>query len=424
MKARLACSIVMLMLGSVAGAEDAPWVLSANNWQQAEDLLPAPVLERVKRGDYTFKIVPVDPEKFRANYSRRFWEASTANEGKYDVAPNLCGLADRSTGKMPAFFFGYPFPHVDAADPRAGCKIARNVVAARMQGEGGGATFTMSAIDRDGEHRRLKLSMETVAYVGRHGGPIDNPEDMRGKAIIFLHEPTDLADVSLLVHQKNDWESQDLIWGYVPQTRRVRRLSSATRSDPVAGMDLYPDDSNCYGGKVEYMKWTLRGRGKILAPVMGAYAFPARALTPTRFAVDIPSTRAAYETPGAKGAPWQIVDGVVYVPREAWIVEGESVDPQYNFTRVVFYVDTEMYQIHWKLVYNRSGEYFYNAACSHHWVKNGDETYSAVANDLVIGVNDKTNSAAFGGRFTSHFLERQFPRERFSLPALLRGRSD
>jgi hypothetical protein len=69
-------------------------------------------------------------------------------------------------------------------------------------------------------------------------------------------------------------------------------------------------------------------------------------------------------------------------------------------------------------------EYFYNAACSHHWVKNADDTYSAVANDLVIGVNDKTNSAAFDGRFTSHFLERQFPRERFSLPALLHGRPD
>ena len=263
--------------------------------------------------------------------------------------------------------------------------------------------------------------MEMMAYLGRHGGPIDNPENMRGKGIVFLHEPTDLADVSFLAHQKNDWESQDLLWGYLPRTRRVRRLNSATRSDPVAGMDLYPDDGNCYAGKVESMKWTLRGRGKILAPVMGAYAFPTRPLTATRFAVDIPTTRAAYETPGAKGAPWQIVDGVVYVPREAWIVEAESTDPQYNFARVVFYFDTEMYQIHWKLVYNRAGEYFYNAACSHHWAKSADDTYAAVANDLVIGVNDKTNTAAFGGRFTTHFLERRLPGDRFTLPALTRG---
>jgi hypothetical protein len=416
--------LVMLASPALEAAENEPWVLSANNWQAAGELLPAPVLERIKHGDYVFKVVPVDPEKFHANYSRRFWEASAANAGKYDLAPHVCGLADRSTGQMPAFFFGYPFPHIDANDPRAGCKIAWNFTAASLQGEGGGATFTISAIDRDGEHRRMKLSGEMMAYVGRHGGPIDNPENMRGKGIVFLHEPMDLADLSFLVHQKNDWESQDLIWGYVPQVRRVRRLSSSTRSDPIAGMDLYPDDGNCYGGKVEYMKWTLKGRGKILAPVMGVYAFPARPLTDTRFAVDIPTTRAAYETPGAKGAPWQIVDGLVYVPREAWIVEAESVDPQYNFARVVFYIDSEMYQIHWKLVYNRAGEYFYNAACSHHWAKTADDTYSAVANDLVIGVNDKTNTAAFGGRFTTHFLERQFARDRFTIPALLRGRSD
>ncbi len=424
MKASIAFLLVVLALASLASADDQPWVLSANNWQQGEALLPAPILERVKHGDYTFKVVPIDPAKFHANYSRRFWEASAANAGKYDLAPNLCGLADRSTGRMPAFFFGYPFPQIDPGDPRAGCKIAWNFAAATMQGEGGGGTYSISAITKDGEQRHMKLTTEVMAYLGRHGGPIDNPENMRAKGIVFLIEPADIADVSFLAHQKNDWESEDLVWGYLPQTRRVRRLSSASRSDPIAGIDLFPDDGNCYGGKIEYMKWTLKGRGKILAPVMGPYAFPLRALTPTRFAVDIPATRAAYETPGAQGVPWEIVDGLVYVPRDVWIVEGESTDPQYNFARVVFYVDAEMYQIHWKLVYNRAGEYFYNAACSHHWAKNADDTFSAVANDLVIGVNDKTNTAAFGGRVTTHFLERQFARDRFTLPALLRGRAD
>jgi hypothetical protein len=424
MKASIAFLLVMLVLRSHAFAAGEPWVLSANNWQQAQELLPAPILDRVKRGDYIFKVVPVDPVKFRANYSRRFWEASAANQGKYDLAPNVCGLADPATGKMPAFFFGYPFPRIDPADPRAGCKIAWNFAAATMQGEGGGGTFSISGITQDGEQRRIKLSGEVMSYLGRHGGPVDNPENMRGKAIVFVIEPADIADVSFLVHQKNDWHSEDLVWGYLPQNRRVRRLSPSTRSDPIAGIDMFPDDANCYAGKIEYMKWTLKGRGKILAPVTGVSAFPLRSLTPTRFAVDIPTTRAVYETPGAKGVPWQIVDGLVYVPRDVWIVEGESTDPQYNFARVVFYVDAEMYQIHWKLVYSRAGEYFYNAACSHHWAKSADDTYSAVANDLVIGVNDKTNTAAFGGRMTTHFLERQFVPDRFTLPALLRGRSD
>lgn len=410
--------VIGLVLATGVGAEQAPWTLSANNWQEAQDLLPEPVLARVKKGDYTFAVVPVDPAKFHANYSAAFWEASAANAGKYTLAPDLCGLADPATGQMPAFFFGLPFPTIDPNDPRAGCKIAWNFTAATAQGEGGGATFTVSGIDDSGEYRRLKLSAEVMTYVGRHGGPIDNPQNLRGKAIVFLHEPQDLDGVSFLAQRKNDWASADLIWGYVPSLRRARRINASTRSDPIAGLDIYADDTNCYAGKTEYFNWKLVGSGRVLAPVIGPYAFPMRPLSATRYAVDLPATRAGYETPGAKGVPWQIVDGLVYVPRDVWIVEGESTDPQYNFAKVLFYFDKELYQIHWKLVYSRAGEYFYNAACGHHFAKRDDDRFSAVANDIVIGVNDKANRAAHGGRYTSHFVERHFDDDHFSIVTL------
>jgi Protein of unknown function (DUF1329) len=421
MRASIRSSTLLLALALLAApalAEEAPWTLDANDWQQAKDLLPAPVLERIKKGDYTFKVVPVDPAKFRANYSAPFWQASAANAGKYDLAPDICGLADKKTGEMPDFFFGLPFPTIDPADPRAGCKIAWNFTAATAQGDGGGATFTISGIDDSGEYRRLKLSVELMTYVGRHGGPIDNPQHLRAKGMVFLHEPQDLDGVSFLAQRKNDWHSDDLIWAYVPSTRRARRVSSATRSDPIAGLDLYADDANCYAGKIEYFKWRLVGEGRVLAPVLAPYALPMHPESATRFRVDVPPTKAAFETPGAKGVPWAIVDGVVYVPRPVWIVEGEAADPNYNFAKVVFYFDKELYQIHWKLVFNKAGEYFYNAACVHHFAKNADDTFSAVANSLVVGVNDKTNRAAFGGRYSSQFLERAFDADHFSLVTL------
>ena len=398
----------VLLVSARAGAEDPPWILGANNWQEGTDLLPGPVLERVKKAEYSFKVVPVDPLKFRANYSRKFWEASEANEGKYEVAPDVCGLIDKATGKIPTYFFGLPFPKLDPKDPQAGCKIAWNFTAASLQGEGGGATFTLNGIDGDGEFKHIKVSGEGMAFLGRHGGPIDNPEGLRSTGMAVLHEPQDIEGVSFLAKRKNDWESNDDIWGYIPSTRRVRKLNSATRSDPIAGMDVFADDGNCYAGKTEYFKWKLTGDRKILAPVIGPYALPMKPLTATRFNVEIPYMRAAYETPGAKGVPWLIVDGLVYVPRDVWVVEGESTDPQYNFAKVIFYFDKELYQIHWKLVFNRAGEYFYNAACGHHFAKNEDDTYSAAANNVVVGVNDKTNRAAFGGRYTSQFLERAF----------------
>ena len=418
MRSRMLAVAVYLLAGTAVRAEDLPWILDTNTWQQGADLLPEPVLERVKKGEYWFKVVPVDPAKFHANYSRTFWQASESNEGKYDVAPDVCGLVDKSTGKMPPFFFGLPFPKIDPNDPQAGCKIAWNFTSASMQGEGGGAEFTINGFDREGEFKHIKVATEGMAFQGRHGGPIDNPENLRASGIAFLLEPSDIENVSFLLKRENDWESSDKMWGYVPSTRRVRKLNAATRSDPIGGMDVFADDGNCYAGKTEYFKWKLTGERKVLAPVIGPYALPLNPVSATRFKVDIPYLRGVYETPGAKGAPWLIVDGLVYVPRDVWIVEGESLDPQYNFAKVTFYFDKDLFQIHWKLVFNRAGEYFYNAACGHHWAKNADDTYSASANTVVVGVNDKANRAAFGGRYKSQFLERAFAPTRFTLQTL------
>jgi len=53
--------------------------------------------------------------------------------------------------------------------------------------------------------------------------------------------------------------------------------------------------------------------------------------------------------------------------------------------------------------------------CSYHWSKNADGTFSAVTPDMVVGVNDKTNRAAIGGRYTSQFIETDYPADFFTL---------
>ena len=100
-----------------------------------------------------------------------------------------------------------------------------------------------------------------------------------------------------------------------------------------------------------------------------------------------------------------------------WIVEGQSTDPYYNFGKVIMYFDKDIYRIYWKMVHNRAGEYFYTAGCGYHFVKQ-DETFSAVFPNLVIGVNDKTNRAALGGRYQQSFIERNWDLSYFSLRTL------
>jgi hypothetical protein len=268
-----AISLLALSATGARAADDAvppgqTWVLDSNNWQQAEGLLPPPVLERVKKGDYWYKVRSVDPDKFKQNYSTTFWAASEANEGKYDVDAETCGLKDVKTGKEPEFYFGYPFPKIDPKDPFAGCKMAWNFTSATAQGGGGGATFTLNGIDTNGEYKRIKAWIHSMAFLGRHGGPIPNPENLQGTGLSGVLEPSDIDGVGGLVKRTNSWTSQDKVWFYVPATRRVRQASAASRSEPVAGMDIFADDLNCYGGKVEYYKWKVVGEGNILAPVL------------------------------------------------------------------------------------------------------------------------------------------------------------
>ncbi len=420
--AALAATLSIGNLGTAQAADAAgdgkEWILDSNNWQQAEGLLPPVVLERVKKGDYWYKVLPVDSAALKSNYSQKFWDASEANAGKYDIDPETCGLKEVATGKMPDFYFGYPFPKIDPKEPLAACKMAWNFESANSMGNGYGATFTLNGIDSSGEFKRIKLWLHVQAFLGRAAGPIENPEGLRATTLSNVLEPQDVDGVGGLTKRVNDWTSQDKSWFYVPATRRVRKVNAATRSDPVAGLDIFADDLNCYGGKVEYYKWKIVGEQNILAPMLNPKPLQQKSTkSPSRFEVDIPYFKGAYETPGAKGIPWLVVENLVLVPRPVYVLEGESTDPYYNFGKVIMYMDKDMYRIYWKLVHNRAGEYFYNAMCAYHFSKNDDGS-AAVSPNMVVGVNDKTNRACLAGRYSTQFFERAYADDYFSLRTL------
>ena len=417
----LAAMALCVVSSTVHAAGDQPWVLDANNWQEGKDLLPDPVVKRLKDGQYWFKVSPVDPKRFHDNFSKKFWDASAANAGKFDIEPKQCGLVDKATGKIPDFIIGLPFPTIDKSDPNVACKIAHNFNFANLAGGGGGATFTLNGVDSGGQFRRVKAFIHSMGYQGRLDGKIEeNSENLQGQAIGAAIEPQDVEGVSTLTKRYWDWDSQDAIWAYVPSTRRARRVNAASRSDPVAGLDIFADDLNCYEGKIEYYQWKVVGEGNILAPMLQPYPFQMHAgPSPTRFLVDTPYPAAGYEKPGSKGALWWPQENLVFVPRPVWILEGQSSDPYYNFGKVIMYFDKEMYRIYWKLVHNRAGEYFYTAMCAYHYVKN-DETFHSSFPSMVLGVNDKTNRSALGGRYQESFVERKWDPGYFSLRTLTR----
>jgi hypothetical protein len=231
-------------------------------------------------------------------------------------------------------------------------------------------------------------------------------------------EPSDIDGVGGLTKRTNSWTSQDKVWFYVPATRRVRQASAASRSEPVAGMDIFADDINCYAGKVEYYKWKVVGETNILAPVLQPDPLVPTSVSKSRSEVNIPYFKGAYETPGAKGAPWLIVENLKLIPRPVWILEGEVERPVLQLRQG----DHVHGQGHVPDLLEARAQSRRRVLLQRHvrlpLVEDRRRLLLAVAPNLVVGVNDKTNRAALGGRYSSQFFESQWPEDYFSLRTL------
>ena len=388
------------------------WRLDSSNWQRAQGLLPEPVLRRVRDGGYWYRVAPLDGSEFRANYPENFWRDSEANTGRYAIDPETCGLIDTRTQRVANHLDGFPFPAIELATPFAACQAMWNAHAADALGHGHGSTITINGLDSQGEYKRIKVRQHEAHYLS---GQIENPAGLRHAALISPFESPDADDVGGLSTQINDWSPHTKTLLYVPALRRVRNADASDLSRAVAGLPIFHDVLALFTVKIESFSWRLVGEGEVLAPTVATTPLSLTAVSQTRHEVDKPPRlSAAYETPASEGLSWLIVDGMRMTPRPVWIIEGRSKDPRYQHGRVISYIDREMYRIHWKLVYDREGNYFYNAMFGYYWVRNIDASVAAVMPAFFVGVDDSKNRAVLG-RMEAGFVQSHFPCRYFDL---------
>src|SRR2546427_8847068 len=67
--------------------------------------------------------------------------------------------------------------------------------------------------------------------------------------------PFDLKGIGLVTYRFIDPGQQDMSFLYLPALRRVRRLSTAQRSDALLGTDADPDSFWGYGGHHRLEAW-------------------------------------------------------------------------------------------------------------------------------------------------------------------------
>ena len=239
---------------------------------------------------------------------------------------------------------GLPFPNLDPKDPRFAIKVMWNYEYKAYPSD----DFDVRNFDADtgavANHGPLAVERHFLLdhlrgqnWTGRlYVDPKPekpNPNGLRYQQGLYpILEPFDLKGVGALGYRYIDPAKQDDSWLYLPSLRRVRRLSTAQRSDALFGQDTDVDSYYGYAGHIAWMEWKYLGERDVLG-VYHAKNYPVK----WNDKVD-----------------WAFDD--VWERRHVYVIEGVSKLAQYAYGKRVLFIDKETYTVPFSDIYDRSGE--------------------------------------------------------------------
>jgi hypothetical protein len=325
--------VIAMLVASGARADVAPGDrITDQNIDKVKDLI-SPGLEWCIRHGWPLNIVA--PK--RIEWPKAYKEATEKYAGQVKLSAD--GL------KMENYVAGLPFPNIDPKDPLFVYKLMWNY----DYGPGQGLDDTdLRNFDADtgsiADHGPMSVErhflldhFRRLFWIGRlYVEPkpeMPNPNGYRAQQGLYpILEPFDLKGVGALGNRYISADKQDDSWLYLPSLRRVRRLSTAQRSDALFGQDTDVDSYYGYAGQVAWMDWKYLGERDLLG-VFHAEHNPVKWNDKVDWAFD---------------DNWE--------KRRVYVVEGTSKLPQYAYGKRVLFIDKESWAIPYSDIYDRSGE--------------------------------------------------------------------
>lgn len=211
--------------------------ISAESWEMARDFLPSEILERVRRGEFSFTVA----ETTDLPVSKEYIEATRLHAGEVRLS---------SDGRLQNYVAGLPFPFIELSDPQAGLKLAWNV-RYRDFGDSMQCWQVFRILSEDGSLSREIENYYVVVYgMHRPGAGRSSPNRWQKEGILYkefaeILRPSDLKGMMAVKHRYDDDSTVDQDWVYAPTARKVRRTfvrqedasldSSFLREDFFAG---------------------------------------------------------------------------------------------------------------------------------------------------------------------------------------------
>jgi hypothetical protein len=273
------------------------------------------------------KTIPLEPARLRA--TEKYSPQARLSADKLQVENYVAGL---------------PFPLVDENDPDAAVKLMFNYENRILVDDLDARNFDCDTGSIDGERamrvdRRFIIGhFRRLYYVGRlYHEPIhtwETPDGIRYREALYpIVEPFDLKGVGVTYNRYLAPSRQDDSWLYYPLLKRVRRMSTAARSEALFGQDTDIDSYGGYAGNPAWMQWRLLGTKRLLGS-LHSRNFPA--------------------VWSKGGADFMFDD--TWEPRDVYVIEGRSRLAGYAYSRRVIYVDRESFVIPYTELYDKDGE--------------------------------------------------------------------
>ncbi len=312
-------------------------LITKNNAEKVEGLVADGVYWAVLNG-MDMKIVPYE----RIDMPSKYLEASE----KYGDQVTL-----GESNVLENWIAGRPFNTIEADDPKAAVKVMYNFRNTHYFSDDLGLHLVDADtgglyIDAKGR-RHYQVERHFVAEwlrVLQMQGRliheplprfIENPDQTFRKSGLYpLIDPFDLKGVGGISYRYIDMLKQDDTWLYLPFLRRVRRLSTAQRSDALFGQDIDVDSYGGYAGQIPWFDWKLLGEKPMLASLHG---------------VNLP------------GIPCEKDGGMTYCENwemrpSVYVIEGVPKVSHYAYSKRVIFVDKETNFVIYSDLYDNSGE--------------------------------------------------------------------
>ncbi len=198
-----------------------------SNYQEIDEYLIKPLKIYLEGKEFIITVSRLD---YEPKQYQPYKELSAKNEGKYAFDSDGM-LIEKSTGKIPDYVEGNPFPVINPKHPQVAQQLMENFAfSARYRTGSGSQAAEGNWVGQGGLERSIVSSGAYLYYQNRIGtqGRIENPNNFLQLTVTGVFEPYDLRGTTSMSWTYND-NREDSALAYIPMLRRVRRTSAPAR---------------------------------------------------------------------------------------------------------------------------------------------------------------------------------------------------